>query len=297
MIKFRCECGQKIGVPDDAVGKRCKCPKCEKISRVPTPKEDVPPETPLFELEELQESYEPPPQVVHSYHPQSHKKESADLVRERNTVIVLVLGLLGIISVIGLTVHKIARENEGAGKQAKRTVGVRAEKNAEARSKKRKIELAKKEREAAAKRKAEAAAIAKKRVEESNKPKVVNNEVHSMMNNYMRDFIDLLLEIYKNGRIKENFESLVIKFERMKNHKERHYNSDKTLTDIINSGNLAIRYYRFALLNHKMIDTMQVGFTWSTERADKELKEYKDNKWEAGRETRTCIRLYNTLIK
>ena len=35
MIKFRCKCGQKISVPDEAVGKRGKCPKCQSILTVP----------------------------------------------------------------------------------------------------------------------------------------------------------------------------------------------------------------------------------------------------------------------
>lgn len=36
MIKFRCKCGQKISVPDEAIGRRCKCPKCQNITRVPS---------------------------------------------------------------------------------------------------------------------------------------------------------------------------------------------------------------------------------------------------------------------
>ena len=36
MIKFHCsKCNKKIAVPDESVGKRCQCPKCKTISRVP----------------------------------------------------------------------------------------------------------------------------------------------------------------------------------------------------------------------------------------------------------------------
>ena len=38
MIKFRCiECQKKVGVADDAAGKRAKCPRCRAIMRVPIP--------------------------------------------------------------------------------------------------------------------------------------------------------------------------------------------------------------------------------------------------------------------
>ena len=36
MIKFHCsKCNIKIAVPDDSVGKKCQCPKCKTIARVP----------------------------------------------------------------------------------------------------------------------------------------------------------------------------------------------------------------------------------------------------------------------
>lgn len=36
MIKFRCKCGQKIGVQEKYAGKKCKCPKCSSIVDVPS---------------------------------------------------------------------------------------------------------------------------------------------------------------------------------------------------------------------------------------------------------------------
>jgi len=37
-MKFRCtNCNQKIGVPDEAAGKRCKCTKCNEVQNIPTP--------------------------------------------------------------------------------------------------------------------------------------------------------------------------------------------------------------------------------------------------------------------
>ena len=35
MVKFRCQCGQKIGVPDSYAGKRVRCPRCGNPARVP----------------------------------------------------------------------------------------------------------------------------------------------------------------------------------------------------------------------------------------------------------------------
>lgn len=37
MIKFKCEfCDQRLGVPDDFVGKRVRCTKCRAVNQVPT---------------------------------------------------------------------------------------------------------------------------------------------------------------------------------------------------------------------------------------------------------------------
>jgi hypothetical protein len=36
-IKFKCGCGHVLSVPDSAAGKSGKCPKCQKVLRVPTP--------------------------------------------------------------------------------------------------------------------------------------------------------------------------------------------------------------------------------------------------------------------
>lgn len=37
-IKFKCGCGHNLTVPDSAAGKSGKCPKCQKVLKVPSPK-------------------------------------------------------------------------------------------------------------------------------------------------------------------------------------------------------------------------------------------------------------------
>ena len=88
MIKFRCKCGQKIGVPDDAAGKRCKCPKCSAISIVPTPESDV---SPLFELTELQEMEASTPTVEESI-PVSYHREPDRESFPKWLIAVIILG-------------------------------------------------------------------------------------------------------------------------------------------------------------------------------------------------------------
>ena len=40
MIKFKCEfCDQRLGVPDEFVGKRVRCTKCRAVNTVPSPEE------------------------------------------------------------------------------------------------------------------------------------------------------------------------------------------------------------------------------------------------------------------
>ncbi len=52
MIKFRCiECQKKVGVADDAAGKRAKCPQCKAIMRVPIPQRVVEADLALAEAE------------------------------------------------------------------------------------------------------------------------------------------------------------------------------------------------------------------------------------------------------
>ena len=55
-IEFHCShCGHKVKAPDDAAGKRGKCPACKNSVYIPTPSEDLEPLTlaPLDTKEEL----------------------------------------------------------------------------------------------------------------------------------------------------------------------------------------------------------------------------------------------------
>jgi len=55
MIKFRCcYCNQKIGVPDESAGKRCKCTKCEKVINIPNPESISEPELEGFSEEDYE---------------------------------------------------------------------------------------------------------------------------------------------------------------------------------------------------------------------------------------------------
>jgi hypothetical protein len=44
-IVFRCECGQRISVPDGTAGKRARCPKCGRVATIPSDRaaESAPP--------------------------------------------------------------------------------------------------------------------------------------------------------------------------------------------------------------------------------------------------------------
>jgi len=49
-IEFRCVCGKKLTVPDDAAGRKAKCPSCNAVVNVPGP---TPPPTPDDEVEHV----------------------------------------------------------------------------------------------------------------------------------------------------------------------------------------------------------------------------------------------------
>lgn len=46
MITFKCQCGKVLKVRDDAAGKRVRCPNCQTVAQVPTPKPAGPPRDP-----------------------------------------------------------------------------------------------------------------------------------------------------------------------------------------------------------------------------------------------------------
>ena len=61
-IRFRCACGKSMQAKDDFAGRRYKCPQCERIVRIPTPKAK---EKPAAAAPDVAAKAAPaPPQVV-----------------------------------------------------------------------------------------------------------------------------------------------------------------------------------------------------------------------------------------
>ena len=58
MIKFKCNCGQKISVPDKYAGKSGKCPKCKETCQIPKTYSPAEPEISIPLDQKTRETFE-----------------------------------------------------------------------------------------------------------------------------------------------------------------------------------------------------------------------------------------------
>jgi len=335
MIKFRCSnCNQKIGVTDDSAGKRCKCTKCEKILKIPTPD----PKIEEYKGFDLMPEEEIEPACVHPAPARSYSRHDSEGMSEGKKVALVVsipcgLFLFVILCIWGNNAYDDwkwergghEREAESRAQREQWQAKEQFEKSQEVLAQKKETEARKKEiakdpqsiinnwerwkdsdicdlmveywevdyakqiikREMDAKSKAEQLAIEKSKAESV-------NSIYRGMVSCLNEFTNALSSMYDDDEnIKKHYDKLASKLEMMSNYQKQYYSSDETLKSLVYNGSMATNRYHQCLLNIEMLDTLQVGFTWTKESSDKEFEKYNENQ----RQARVYAREYFEILK